>query len=88
MKKKNKNNNNNNNNGTEKKLKYKSICIEVKRMRNMKCVIIPVIIGGTRIVTKGFKEEFGSHTMKPFNRFTTKGSYTRNITHNTGSTAD
>jgi hypothetical protein len=26
--------------------------------------------------------------MKPFNRFTTKGSYTRNITHNTGSTAD
>ena len=37
---------------------------------------------------KRFKEEFGSHSRKPFNRFTTKDSYTRNITHNTESTAD
>ena len=33
------------------------------------------------------KETFGSCTRKTFNRFTTKDSYTRNITHNTESTA-
>jgi len=34
-----------------------------------------------------FQEKFGSHTRKTFSRFTTKGSCTRNITHNMGSTA-
>ena len=29
-----------------------------------------------------FKEKYGSHTSKKFNRFTTKDSYTWNITHN------
>jgi hypothetical protein len=33
------------------------------------------------------KEKFGSCTRKTFDRFTTKGSYTWNITHNTESTA-
>ena len=33
------------------------------------------------------KETFGNCTRKTFNRFTTKDSYTRNITHNTESTA-
>ena len=33
------------------------------------------------------KEKFGSCTMKPFDRFTTKDSYTWNITHNTEITA-
>ena len=33
------------------------------------------------------KEKFGSCTGKTFDRFTTKDSYTRNITHNTESTA-
>jgi hypothetical protein len=32
------------------------------------------------------KETFGSGTRKTFDRFTTKDSYTWNITHNTGST--
>jgi hypothetical protein len=36
---------------------------------------------------KRFKEKFGSHTIKAFSRFTTKDNYTRNITHNKGSTA-
>jgi hypothetical protein len=36
---------------------------------------------------KKFKEKFGSHTRKTFNKATTKGSYTWNITHNTESTA-
>jgi len=33
------------------------------------------------------KEKFGSGTRKTFDRFTTKDSYTWNITHNTESTA-
>jgi hypothetical protein len=42
---------------------------------------------GTGIVNRGFKDRFGSHAWKPFNRFTTKGSCTENITHNTESAA-
>jgi len=36
---------------------------------------------------KKFKEKFASCTKKTFDRFTTKGRYTWNITHNTESTA-
>ena len=64
----------------EKKLKYKSVCIEIQRMWNLKCTIISVIIGANGIVTK-------SCTRKTFDRFTTKDIYTWNITHNTESTA-
>ena len=71
----------------EKKLKYKRLYIEIQRMWNLKCTIIPVIIGATGIVTRSLKEEFGSCTRKTLDRFTTKDSYTWNITHNTGSTA-
>ena len=74
-------------NEAEKKLKYKSLCIEIQRMWNLKCTIIPIIIGATGIVTRSFKEESGSCTRKTLDRFTTKDSYTRNITHNTESTA-
>jgi len=34
----------------EKKLKYNSLCIEIQRMWNLKCTIVPVIIGATGIV--------------------------------------
>ena len=36
----------------EKKLKYKSLCIEIQRMWNLKCTIVPVIIGAIGIVTR------------------------------------
>jgi len=40
----------------EEKLKYKSLCTEIKRMWYMKRMIIPVIIGATGTVTKGLKK--------------------------------
>jgi len=46
-----------------------------------------VITGDTGVVKKIFKNIFGSHTWKTFNRFTTKERYTWNITHNTESAA-
>ena len=72
--------------GSGKKLKYKSLCMEIQRMWNLKCTIIPVIIGATGIVTRSLKK-IGNCTRKTFDRFTTKDSYTWNITHNTESTA-
>jgi hypothetical protein len=41
---------------SEKKLKYKNLSIEIQRMRNMKCFVIPVIIGATGSVTIGLKK--------------------------------
>jgi hypothetical protein len=40
----------------EKKLTYKNISIEIQRMWNMKCFVIPVIIGATGIVRKSLKK--------------------------------
>jgi hypothetical protein len=39
----------------EKKLKYKSLSIEIQRMWNMKSFVIPVIIGATGTVSKSNK---------------------------------
>ena len=36
----------------EKKLNYKSLGVEIQRMWNLKCTIIPVIIGDTGMVTR------------------------------------
>ena len=41
----------------EKKLKYKSLCIEVQRLWNLKCTIIPVKIRATGIVTRSFRKK-------------------------------
>ena len=38
------------------KLKYKSLCIEIQRMWNLKCTIVPVIIGATGIVTRSLRK--------------------------------
>jgi len=40
----------------ENNIKYKSLCIEIQRMWNLKCMIIPVIIGATGIVTRSLRK--------------------------------
>jgi hypothetical protein len=40
----------------EKKLKYKSLCIEILRIWDMQCVIICVVIEAAGIVTEGLKQ--------------------------------
>ena len=51
----------------EKTLKYKSLCIEIQRMWNLKCTIIPVIIGATGIVTRSRRKNLeavpGKHSL-------------------------
>jgi len=51
----------------EKKLKYKSLCIEVQRMWNLKCTIIPVIIGASGIATRSLRKNLeavpGKHSI-------------------------
>ena len=39
----------------EKKLKYKSLCVEIQQMWNMKHMIMQVITVATRTVIKGLK---------------------------------
>ena len=64
-------NNNNNRNvvqkEAEKKLKYKSLCIKMQRMWNLKCTIVPVIIGATGIVTRSLRKNLeavpGKHSI-------------------------
>jgi hypothetical protein len=65
---------------SEKKLKYKHLSIEIQRMWNMKCFIIPVITGATGFVTRRLKNYLetipGKHSMDSLQ----KNSCTRNIT--------
>jgi hypothetical protein len=41
---------------TDKKLKYKNESIEIQRMWNMKCFVIPAIFGAKGTETKGLKK--------------------------------
>jgi len=70
----------------EKKLKCESLYTEIQRMWNLKCTIIPAIIGATGMVTRSLRKNL-EYTRKIFDRFTTKDSYAGNITHNTESIA-
>jgi hypothetical protein len=84
------NNNNNNNNNSyntiviikeaEKKLQYKNVSVEIQRMLNMKCFVLPVIIGATEIISKSLKNIWKRY-QNNINRFPTKDHHTRNITH-------
>jgi len=40
----------------EKKSKYKSLCIGMQRMWNLKCTIVPVTIGTIGIVTRNLRK--------------------------------
>jgi hypothetical protein len=40
----------------EKKLKHSSLGTEIQRMWNLKCTVIPVIVGATGIVTKSLRK--------------------------------
>jgi len=40
----------------EKKLKYRSLCIKIQRMWNLKCTITPAIIGATGTVTRSLRK--------------------------------
>jgi len=51
----------------EKKVKYKSLCIEIQRMWNLKYTIIPIVIGATGIVTRSLRKNLevvqGKHSI-------------------------
>ena len=51
----------------EKKLKYNSLYIEIERMWNLKCTVVPVIIGATGIVTRSLRKDMeavpGKHSI-------------------------
>ena len=60
----------------------------MQRLWNLKCTIVPVIIGATGIVTRSLRENLetvaGKHSIDSVQK---TASYTRNSTHNTESTA-
>ena len=73
----------------EKKLKYKSLCIEIRANVGPEMYDYTSNNWSPWDSNEKLKEKFGSCTRKTLDRFTTKDSYTRtwNITHNTESTA-
>ena len=67
-----------------KKLKYKSLCIEIKRMWNLKCTTIPIKIGATGIVTRSLRKDLeavpGKHSIDSLQKTAILGtSHTRII---------
>jgi hypothetical protein len=40
----------------KQKIKHKNLCIETQRMLNMKCFVIPVVIGATGTVTRELRK--------------------------------
>jgi len=53
--------------GSGKEVKIQSLCIEIQRTWNLKCTIVPVIIGATGIVTRSSKKNLetipGKHSI-------------------------
>ena len=65
-------------NGAKKKLKYRGLCVEIKRMWNIKCMIIPIITGATGIVTKVLKKHLeaipGKHSIDSLQKTVIRGT--------------
>ena len=59
-------------------LNYKSLCIEIKRMWNLKFTIMPVIIGATGIVTRSLRKNLeavpGKHSIDSLKKTTVLGT--------------
>jgi hypothetical protein len=58
----------------EKTLKHMRLCTETQHMWNMKCIIIPIIIGAIGIVTKGLKKIW-----KPYEKSIQQIQYKRQL---------
>jgi len=64
------------------------VVVMVVMMMMMMMMIIIIIINWSHWNSnEKLREKFGNYTRKTLDRFTTKDSYTWNITHNTESTA-
>jgi hypothetical protein len=65
----------------ENKLKHKNLSVEIQRMWNMKCFVIPACIWATGIASKSFKKYLeaipGQHSID----YLQKNRLTGNITH-------
>jgi hypothetical protein len=63
---------------TENKLKCKNVSIEIQRMWNVKCFVIPVIIGATGIVSKSVQKYLetipGQHSIDSLQKTATLGT--------------
>jgi len=82
-------NNNNNNNNNEVKKEVKILEFMYRDTTNVEPEMYDCSSNNWSYWNSNVKlrEEFGNCTRKTFDRFTTKDSYTWNITHNTESTA-
>ena len=62
----------------EKKVKYKSLCIEIQRMWNLKFMIVPVIIGANGIVKRNLRKNLetvpGKHSIDSLQNTATLGT--------------
>jgi len=46
--------------GSGKEVKIQSLCIEIQRMWNLKCTVVPAIIGASGIVTRSLRKNMGA----------------------------
>jgi len=64
----------------EKKLKHKSLGIEIQQMWDLKCMIIPVIIGSTGVVTRSLRKNLegipGKHLIDSLQKTAILGTHT------------
>ena len=66
----------------EKGIKYKNFCVEIQRKRNIKCIVLSIIIGAKRRVTKCSKKNLkatpAKHSVDSPHKTAVLGKITRN----------